>query len=463
MNTKSNFCLKNTKIRHQLLLLLLALLACFCECKCGEKPPVQPPTNEFFAPTDLSVVWIRPYHSDTSYDGSGFPLLTGDYVVFTNNSGVYPQNGGFGIYNKKTGEKHPAWQSEVGEQLGTTDKLITSNLAGKNNELLIVGSHKRIYAFDIHSGAKLWTKEVNQPNTVTNVIFGDYYLIHTPHYNKKNIVVRLDAYTGKQTNYFAHVYKDDAYTMVGLNPPSGYVDNNGDTLLFCISGDWAPKEYTGRVWAYCYNTTKNSMQWINKNFTDEKDATGDIAPPILYDHNKWIIQTNRGLHCMDANTGELIWKNLYWLEYYSDGKNDSIGGMAELFTFTPVTLWQDKLYIRSADGNVYCIDAQTGQEIWRNTNLCATPNSISGEIPIYQGRLYVAGVDMDKTGQIFYGLTCLDAYTGRELWRDEGPAAQIWAPIAIDQETGYLYARSCQYVMCIDLNKTEENMLKKSK
>ena len=323
--------------RHQLLLLLLALLACFCECKCKEKPlPPKPSidTNGVFVPTDLSMVWIRPYHSDTSYDGSGFPLLTGDYVVFANNSGVYPQNGGFGIYNKKTGEEHPAWQSEVGEQLGTTDKLITSNLAGKNNELLIVGSHKRIYAFDIHSGAKLWTKEVNQPNTVTNVIFGDYYLIHTPHYNKKNIVVRLDAYTGKQTNYFAHVYKDDAYTMVGLNPPSGYVDNNGDTLLFCISGDWAPKEYAGRVWAYCYNTTKNRMQWINKNFTDERDVCGTVAPPILYDHNKWIIQTHRGLHCMDANTGELIWKNLYWLEYYSDGKNDSIGGMAELFTMT---------------------------------------------------------------------------------------------------------------------------------
>ena len=150
----------------------------------------------------------------------------------------------------------------------------------------------------------------------------------------KNIVVRLDAYTGKQTNYFAHVYKDDAYTMVGLNPPSAYIDNNGDTLLFCISGDWAPKEYTGRVWAYCYNTTKNRMQWINKNFTDERDVCGTVAPPIFYDHNKWIIQTHRGLHCMDANTGELIWKNLYWLEYYSDGKNDSIGGKAELFTMT---------------------------------------------------------------------------------------------------------------------------------
>ena len=107
--------------RHQLLLLLLAIVACFCECKCGEKPtkPIVD-TNGVFVPTDLSVVWIRPYHSDTSHDGKGTPLLTGDYVVFTNNSGVYPQNGGFGIYNKKTGEKHPAWQSEVGDTLASS-------------------------------------------------------------------------------------------------------------------------------------------------------------------------------------------------------------------------------------------------------------------------------------------------------------------------------------------------------
>ena len=454
---------KHYRNRHQLLLLLLAIMSCFCECKCRENPPVQPPINEFFAPTDLSVVWIRPYHSDTSHDGKGTPLLTGDYVVFTNsNNDIYPQNGGFGIYNKKTGEKHPAWQNEVGEQLGTIDKLSTEKLAGKNNELLIVSSYYRTYAFDINSGAKLWTKDLKYTNNVTNVVFGDSYLIYIPN-DYKYVVVRLDAYTGKQTNYFAHVYKDDAYTMIGLNPPSAYIDNNGDTLLFCISGDWAPKEYTGRVWAYCYNTTKNSMQWINKNFTDERDVSGTVAPPILYDHNKWIIQTHRGVHCMDANTGELIWKNLYWLEYYSDGKNDSIGGKAELFTMTPVTLWQDKLYMRSVDGNVYCIDAQTGQEIWRNTNLCATPNGDDGGLPIYQGRLYLAGVDVDEKGDIFYGLTCLDALTGRELWRDAGPRNIIWPQIAIDQETGYLYAGTSRHIMCIDLNKTEENMLKKSK
>ena len=157
------------------------------------------------------------------------------------------------------------------------------------------------------------------------------------------------------------------------------------------------------------------MQWVNKNFTDERDACGNISPPILYNQDKWIVQTLRGLHCLDANTGELIWKKLYWTSFY----NDSLGIGAEFFSQTPVTLWQDKLYMRSIDGNVYCIDAQTGQEIWRNTSICATPNGDVGETPIYQGRLYVAGVASDETGYIFYGLTCLDAYTGKELWRDE--------------------------------------------
>ncbi|MBP5413083.1 MAG: PQQ-binding-like beta-propeller repeat protein [Bacteroidales bacterium] len=450
--------LKQHGNRYRLLLIVLVCLSCLCRCNCKEKPrPIDRLDSTFFYPTDLSVVWIRPYHSDTSFDGRGTPLFVGDYVIFVNNSGIYPKNSGFGVYDKKTGEKHPAWQGEVGEQLGEWDKLTMAHLAGVHNELLIVSSHFKTYAFDINSGTKIWTKYLNYTQLVTSVNFGDYYLVYEPDV-KTNIVVRLDAYTGNRTDYFSHVYQNDTYKMISINPPSAYIDKSGDTLLCSITSDWDSHEPDGRVWAYCYNTTQKRMQWVNKNFTDERDACGNIPPPILYDHDKWIVQTLRGLHSLDANTGELIWKKLYWTSYFF---KDSIGGGAELFSETPVTLWQDKLYMRSIYGNVYCIDARTGQEIWRNTSICATTNGIAGELPIYQGRLYVAGVGSDETGYIFYGLTCLDAYTGRELWRDEGPVGQVWAPIAIDQETGYLYAGSCQYIMCIDLNKTEENMLKK--
>lgn len=446
--------LKQQRNRCKLILVILCCLSCLCKCKCKPEQPDYP--KPFFLPTDLSVVWIRPYHSDTSFDGRSTPLFVGDYVIFVNNSGIYPKNGGFGVYDKKTGEKHPAWQGEVGEQLGEWDKLTMAHLAGVHNELLIVSSHFKTYAFDINAGTRIWTKDLNYTQLVTSVNFGDYYLVYEPNV-KTNIVVRLDAYTGERTDYFSHVYQNDTYKKIFINPPSAYINSSGDTLLCCISNDWDSQESDGRVWAYCYNTTQKRMQWVNKNFTDERDATGHIPPPILYDHDKWIVQTLRGLHCLDANTGALIWKKLYWTTFY----NDNIGVGAEFFSETPVTLWQDKLYIRSLHGNVYCIDAQTGQEIWRNTNICATPNGDVGGLPIYNGRLYVAGVDTDEKGYIFYGLTCLDAYTGKELWRDEGPVGQVWPQIAIDQETGYLYASSCQYIMCIDLNKTEENMLKK--
>ena len=148
--------LKQHGNRYRLLLIVLVCLSCLCRCNCKEKPrPIDRPDSTFFLPTDLSVVWIRPYHSDTSFDGRSTPLFVGDYVIFVNNSGIYPKNGGFGVYDKKTGEKHPAWQGEVGEQLGEWDKLTMAHLAGVHNELLIVSSHFKTYAFDINAGTRI--------------------------------------------------------------------------------------------------------------------------------------------------------------------------------------------------------------------------------------------------------------------------------------------------------------------
>ncbi|MBP5412738.1 MAG: hypothetical protein J6Y47_05755 [Bacteroidales bacterium] len=68
---------------------------------------------------------------------------------------------------------------------------------------------------------------------VTSVNFGDYYLVYEPNV-KTNIVVRLDAYTGKRTDYFSHVYQNDTYKMISINPPSAYINSSGDTLLCSV-------------------------------------------------------------------------------------------------------------------------------------------------------------------------------------------------------------------------------------
>lgn len=446
---------KTRTTNYLILWFCIIVFASLYGCKHNNNPV---PSNKdpFFAPTDMEIVWIRPIHSDTMGEYIGIPLLTDQYVIFTNSenpdASLPP---GIGIYDKLTGKKHSAWQGEFGTQINEEITLQDEHLAGINNDILIVNSCFRVFAFDISSGKKLWDRELHV-GFETSVNFTNLYAVVNTS-STLQTMSKIEAATGRVTGIINHKYENDEFTMLGMNPPAAYTNAYGDTLLYYTIGDWAPNIYEGRVWACCYNASKKEMVWKNQNFTNDKDACGEIAPPILYENDKIIIHTLRGVHCLNAYTGELIWGKTYYINFLSDGS----GGTAETLASNHIVLHKDKIYARSANGIIHCIDAHTGEEIWTNELKYADPNG-RGSIIIYNNRIYIAGAGYDENINLFYGITCLDMYTGKELWRDAGPCNSIHAPLALDEQTGYLYCSSLNYVMCIDLNKTEENMQKKA-
>ena len=70
-----------------------------------------------------------------------------------------------------------------------------------------------------------------------------------------------------------------------------------------------------------------------------------------------------------------------------------------------------RLFIGSYDRNLYCLDAETGQELWRFT----TGGAINSSPVLYRagGRLLLAAASTDR---MLYGL---EAATGTPLWTDE--------------------------------------------
>ncbi len=445
---------KKHSTNYLMLWFCIIVFASVCGCKHNNKPAT-PDKEPFFAPTDMEIIWIRPIHSDTMGEYMGIPLLTDKYVIFTNSNN--PDNTippGIGVYDKLTGKNHPAWQKEFGTQINEDITLQDEHLAGVNNNILIVNSCYRVFAFDIVSGKKLWDREL-QVGYETSVNFTNLYA--TVEKSKTlQTMSKIEATTGRVTSIINHKYENDEFTMLGMNPPAAYINANGDTLLYYTIGDWAPDVYEGRVWACCYNASKKEMVWKNQNFTNDKDACGEIAPPILYENDKIIIQTLIGVHCLNAYTGELIWGKTYYTHFNPNGS----GRTSESLALNRIILYHDRIYARSHVGNVYCIDAHTGEELWKNDQLLDRHDG-RGSIIAYNHHIYIAGSD-SKNGVYFNGLTCLDMYTGKELWRDAGPCKRIMAPLALDEQTGYLYCSSLNYIMCIDLNKTEENMQKKA-
>jgi len=84
----------------------------------------------------------------------------------------------------------------------------------------------------------------------------------------------------------------------------------------------------------------------------------------------------------------------------------------------------DKLYVfarQEGDEMTLCLDAKTGKELWRDKYACEPSNEPMGRHPgprssptVAQGKVVVYGVRGT--------LSCLDAANGKVLWRKEDPA-----------------------------------------
>jgi outer membrane protein assembly factor BamB len=105
--------------------------------------------------------------------------------------------------------------------------------------------------------------------------------------------------------------------------------------------------------------------------------------------------------CLDEETGELLWtfteeQTGSWGVGYTQGVPAYEDGKFYL------TTW---LYI---GGNVYCIDADTGAEIWHQT----TPLDACGSPAVVDGTVYVTNYDFFGYGAIY----AMDAGNGDILW-----------------------------------------------
>jgi eukaryotic-like serine/threonine-protein kinase len=104
---------------------------------------------------------------------------------------------------------------------------------------------------------------------------------------------------------------------------------------------------------------------------------------------------------------------------FSDGDNSLQGSPA---------IVDGKLYIGSANGNIYCLNATNGNEIWLNFKINA---EIQSSPAIANGYLYIIGRD----GVIY----CLNAETGDLVWKYKTGYGTGSSPTVVN---GYVYATS---------------------
>jgi len=122
------------------------------------------------------------------------------------------------------------------------------------------------------------------------------------------------------------------------------------------------------------------------------------------------------------------------------------------FSSSPVIVG-DKLYVGSSEasvfssrGIVYCINAKTGERIWRAT----TGKQIFSSPSIYNGKVYIGeGYHEDYNCKLY----CLDAETGGEIWSHQTTSHVESSPYITDGKV--YFGAGADGVFCLDANTGE--------
>ena len=184
---------------------------------------------------------------------------------------------------------------------------------------------------------------------------------------------------------------------------------------------------------FCFQSTTGELLWSQSQSNDA------VASPLVIE-NKVVYESLDGnVYCLHSETGELLWKtpisnDVLSHHTFSDGKIYVGNHCLNLYTgsiiwtspiglqfLSSISYQNDKLYVGSQDEKFYCLDAQTGEKVWKSYSGSMT--WITGPALAY-GNVYV--------GNRFGFIYCLDAVTGEYQWSTKMSARAVSSPVICD-------------------------------
>ena len=181
--------------------------------------------------------------------------------------------------------------------------------------------------------------------------------------------------------------------------------------------------------------TDGSLKWSRRISTHpiyaDLVAAGDGI--LVNDSDLWLRRINA--------TGDVLWRRSL-LDAWENEQGERIfsdvlsGGT---YYQSKPTAAQGKIYFGNPAGFLYCVDADTGEEIWK----FEMGGAISVAPAIADGRVFAG----QQGGERFF--YCVDAETGALIWKQTVPGGWVWGSAAVDE--GLVYVPTVSgYAVCLD-------------
>lgn len=314
--------------------------------------------------------------------------------------------------------------------------------------VLVAATQKSLYALDGETGEILWRrKNVKLDETDVGPVPGSDLLLLTLESSGKTRLEAIDLLSGDS------IWRSD---KVRGSVMQMALDQNTNLLAVVMVRDArgdAQANFKRKPTVHVFDVAtgkdiwkrelENEIEMMPARWRDSGEVPytlDNYRPPVFLDNRLYIFY--EGLSSQDALTGK-------------DRRSEKFRVNEEGLALTEADPIADERYVYiSGRGKVRAISRNTGEEIWEAKDLGSVPEMILTRQVLYArtGGQFARLKDGETVSRGPYGVTAIDASTGKTLWRYKGadkgitnfglidPATLIVADrddlIALDAETG---------------------------
>jgi outer membrane protein assembly factor BamB len=285
--------------------------------------------------------------------------------------------------------------------------------------VILVGTEKSLYAMSGETGEVLWRrKDVRLDETDVAPVPGTDMLLLSLEKGDRTRVEAVDLFTGDAL-WQSDKVKGGVMQMA--------VDTSSDLLAAVFvkdAKDRARDNFKRRPVVHVFDLKTGDEMWEYKveneiemmpvRWSDDKEAKTEYTldnyhPPMFLDGRLYLFY--EGVASLDAQTGK-------------ERQRESFRVNEEGLALTEADPVFDERYIyTSGRGHVRAVSRETGKEIWEAKDLGLTPEMVltaNNVLYVRTGGQFTRLRDGETESRGPYGVSAIDAGTGKTIWRYKG-------------------------------------------
>ena len=179
------------------------------------------------------------------------------------------------------------------------------------------------------------------------------------------------------------------------------------------AAEWLHSRRTYDAWSYSPldQITGQNVGQLQLAWSWGMHGGNQQASPIVHDGVMYLANPGSVVQALDAATGDLLWE--YRREF-----PETLRARAVIRAIRGLSIFEDKLFLNTADAHIVTLDARTGRVVW-DVQVADAAQGFFYSAPslVVRGKVISGLQGCELYRQEKCAITAHDARTGKELWR----------------------------------------------